>query len=102
MNAISMPRMEDLHQMMLESKIISREQFSDKVEKMYVMQEGEISYIEIVIYTAEYYEIDLDDIPKYITKRLKDRIESEAIAENMIHLSQKERNNTLNAFFASA
>ena len=94
-------QIEDLHQM-LESKIITREQFSDKVEKMYMMQQGGISYIEIVIYTAEYYGIDLDDIPKYLSKQLRDRIESEAIAENMIHLTPKEKNNTLNAFFATA
>jgi len=94
-------QIEDLHQM-LESKIITREQFSDKVEKMYRMQQGGISYIEIVIYTAEYYGIDLDDIPKYLSKQLRDRIESEAIAENMIHLTPKEKNNTLNAFFTTA
>ena len=94
-------QIEDLHQM-LESKIITREQFSDKVEKMYRMQQGGISYIEIVIYTAEYYGIDLDDIPKYLSKQLRDRIESEAIAENMIHFTPKEKNNTLNAFFTTA
>jgi hypothetical protein len=58
--------------------------------------------MEIVIYTAEYFQIDLDDIPKYITKRLRDRIESEAIAENMLHVSAREKNNTLNVFFAAA
>lgn len=92
---------EEIRQL-IEDKIITREQFSDKVEKMYVMQDGNISFMEIVIYTAEYFQIDLDDIPKYITKRLRDRIESEAIAENMLHISAREKNNTLNVFFAAA
>lgn len=92
---------EEIRQL-IEDKIITREQFSDKVEKMYVMQDGNISFMEIVIYTAEYFQIDLDDIPKYITKRLRDRIESEAIAENMLHVSAREKNNTLNVFFAAA
>ena len=92
---------EEIRQL-IEDKIITREQFSDKVEKMYVMQDGNISFMEIVIYTAEYFQIDLDDIPKYITKKLRDRIESEAIAENMLHVSAREKNNTLNVFFAAA
>ena len=92
---------EEIRQL-IEDKIITREQFSDKVEKMYVMQDGNTSFMEIVIYTAEYFQIDLDDIPKYITKRLRDRIESEAIAENMLHVSAREKNNTLNVFFAAA
>ena len=92
---------EEIRQL-IEDKIITREQFSDKVEKMYVMQDGNISFMEIVIYTAEYFQIDLDDIPKYITKRLRDRLESEAIAENMLHVSAREKNNTLNVFFAAA
>mgnify|MGYP001765469317 CR=1 FL=1 len=92
---------EEIRQL-IEDKIITREQFSDKVEKMYVMQDGNISFMEIVIYTAEYFQIDLDDISKYITKRLRDRIESEAIAENMLHVSAREKNNTLNVFFAAA
>lgn len=91
---------EDINRL-LEEKIITKEQFSDRVEKMYVMQQGNISFMEIVIYTAEFYQIDINDIAKYLTKRIKDRIESEAIAERML-ISPRNESNTLNSFFTAA
>ena len=91
---------EDINRL-LEEKIITKEQFSDRVEKMYVMQQGNISFMEIVIYTAEFYQIDINDIAKYLTKRINDRIESEAIAEHML-ISPRNKSNTLNSFFAAA
>lgn len=92
---------EEEFQRLIKNKIITREQFSNKIEKMYVMQNGNISFRDLIIFSAEYFEIDLKDIAKFITEPLRNKIAAEAISENLLRVSDKEKLESLNSFFVA-
>lgn len=82
----------------VEEHFISRQNFSNKVEALVFASKGQISFIDAVVSIAEWYHLDIQDTPKYLTKRVKTKIESEAIADNLLVSSNCTKEN-LNQFF---
>lgn len=71
----------------IDSKSVSRETFSKQIEKIVLMSEGALSFMDAAIGVADFHGIDLEDVGKLITPQVKSRIETEALEVRMIHQS---------------
>lgn len=68
--------------------IMTKERFSSMVERIYINYDGEISFIDAVLQVAEFFSIDIQDTPKYISNRIVERIKTEAIKERRLKQQQ--------------
>ena len=73
----------------LEEKFFCPSRFAQEVEKL-VMGEG-ISYIDAVITFCEINKIDLESVPKLLSKPLKEKIKFEAMELNFLKKTSKAR-----------
>ena len=73
----------------LEEKFFCPSRFAQEVEKL-VMSE-EISYIDAVIAFCEINKIDLEAVPKLLSKPLKEKIKYEAMELNFLKRTSRAR-----------
>ena len=73
----------------LEEKFFCPSRFAQEVEKL-VVDEG-VSYIDAIIAFCEINKIDLESVPKLISKPLKEKIKFEAMELNFLKKTSKAR-----------
>lgn len=76
-------------QKVLEEKFFCPSRFAQEIEKLVMMEE--ISYIDAVIAFCEMNKIDLESVPKLLSKPLKEKIKYEAIELNFLKKTSKAR-----------
>ena len=73
----------------LEEKFFCPSRFAQEVEKL-VVQES-VSYIDAIIAFCEINKIDLESVPKLLSKPLKEKIKFEAMELNFLKKTSKAR-----------
>jgi len=73
----------------LDEKFYCPSRFAQEVEKL-VVQES-ISYIDAIIAFCEINKIDLESVPKLLSKPLKEKIKFEAMELNFLKKTSKAR-----------
>jgi hypothetical protein len=73
----------------LEEKFYCPSRFAQEVEKL-VVQES-VSYIDAIIAFCEINTIDLESVPKLLSKPLKEKIKFEAMELNFLKKTSKAR-----------
>lgn len=66
----------------LEEKFISQEKFADEIEKIVIQQK--CNYIDGIVTYCEVNSIDLESVPKLISKPLKEKLKCEAMNLNFL------------------
>lgn len=74
----------------LEEKFFCPSRFAQEIEKLVLEEEG-ISYIDAVIAFCEMNKIDLESVPKLLSKPLKEKIKYEAMELNFLKKTSKAR-----------
>ena len=67
----------------LESKFFCPSKFAQEIEKL-VQVNADMNYIDAIIYFCELNSIDLESVPKLISKPLKEKIKYEAMELNFL------------------
>jgi hypothetical protein len=67
----------------LENKFFCPSRFANEIETL-VMNNIDMSYIDAIVYFCETNSIDLESVPKLISKPLKDKIKYEAMELNFL------------------
>jgi tryptophanyl-tRNA synthetase len=70
-----------------ESNFLSKKRFSKMVEDN--VRKMSMSYMDSVVYLCEENTIEIDDVKKYLSSSIKDRIESEAMNLNFLEKSHR-------------
>ena len=73
----------------LDDKFLTPTKFSAEIERLVHTSEGLISYIEAVVTYCQENEIELETVPKLVSKPLKERLKHEAQRLNYIKASSK-------------
>ena len=74
----------------LEDKFLTPTKFSQEIERLVKKSNGLITYIEAVVtYCQEKNEIEVETVPKLISKPLKERLRHEAQRLNYMKQSSK-------------
>jgi len=73
----------------LEDKFLTPTKFSAEIERLVLKSEGLITYIEAVVTYCQENEIELETVPKLISKPLKERLKHEAQRLNYMKQSSK-------------
>jgi len=66
----------------LEDKFMTTARFSQEVEK--IVRDNSMNYIDAIIYFCECNSIDLESVPKLISKPLKEKIKYDAMELNFL------------------
>ena len=69
-----------------ESNFLSKKRFSKMVED--TVRKMSMSYMDAVVYLCEENAIEIDDVKKYLSVSIKERIEGEAMNLNFLEKSQ--------------
>ena len=69
-----------------ESNFLSKKMFSKSVED--TVRKMSMSYMDAVVYLCEENTIEIDDVKKYLSVSIKERIEGEAMNLNFLEKSQ--------------
>lgn len=72
----------------LENKFYSQAKVSQDIEEIYT-KNSDMSYIDSVMYFCELNKIDVESIPKLISKPLKEKIKYEAMELNFLKRSSR-------------
>ena len=75
--------MENELEKVLESKFFCPSRFAQEIEKL-VQTNGDMNYIDAVIHFCEQNNIDVESVPKLISKPLKEKIKYEAMELNFL------------------
>jgi hypothetical protein len=75
--------MENELEKVLENKFFCPSRFAQEIENL-VQVNVEMNYIDAVIYFCEQNNIDLESVPKLISKPLKEKIKYEAMELNFL------------------
>jgi hypothetical protein len=73
----------------LQEKFYCPSRFAQEIER--VVQEEKVSYIDAIIYFCDRNKIDLESVPKLLSKPLKEKIKCEAIHLNFLKKTSKAR-----------
>jgi len=73
----------------LQDKFYCPSRFAQEIEK--IVQEEKTSYIDAIINFCERNKIDLESVPKLISKPLKEKIKCEAIELNFLKKTSRAR-----------
>ena len=73
----------------LEGKFLTPTKFSQEIERLVKSSNGLISYVEAVVAYCQENEIELETVPKLISKPLKERLRHEAQRLNYMKPSSK-------------
>ena len=80
--------MENELEKVLESKFFCPSRFAQEIESLVIKHSG-MSYIDAIIFLCEKNSIDLESVPKLISKPLKEKIKYEAIELNFLKRSSR-------------
>jgi hypothetical protein len=80
--------MENELEKVLESKFFCPSRFAQEIEKL-VQTNPDMNYIDAVIYFCEQNNIDVESVPKLISKPLKEKIKYEAMELNFLKRSSR-------------
>ena len=69
-----------------ESNFLSKKMFSKSVED--TVRKMSMSYMDAVVYLCEEMTIEIEDVKKYLSTSIKERIEAEAMNLNFLEKSQ--------------
>jgi hypothetical protein len=75
--------MENELEKVLESKFFCPSRFAQEIEGL-VQTNPEMNYIDAIVYFCEQNNIDLESVPKLISKPLKEKIKYEAMELNFL------------------
>ena len=67
----------------LESKFFCPARFAEEIEKL-VLINKEMNYIDAIVHFCEQNSIDLESVPKLISKPLKEKIKCDALELNFM------------------
>ena len=70
-----------------ESNFLSKKRFSKMVED--TVRKMSMSYMDAVVYLCDENTIEVDDVKKYLSSSIKDRIEAEAMNLNFLEKSHR-------------
>ena len=76
-------KMENELEKVLESKFFCPSRFAQEIEKL-VQTNPDMNYIDAIIYFCEQNNIDVESVPKLISKPLKEKIKYEAMELNFL------------------
>lgn len=68
--------------MSLKSEFLTKSKFTKLIESTVV--EHKIPYMEAILYVSEKNDIELEDIKKFISPVIKDKLEAEAMSLNFL------------------
>jgi hypothetical protein len=80
--------MENELEKVLESKFFCPSRFAQEIESLVVNTQG-MSYIDAIIHFCEQNSIELESVPKLISKPLKEKIKYEAMELNFLKRSSR-------------
>ena len=75
--------MENELEKVLESKFFCPSRFAQEIERL-VQTNADMSYIDAIIHFCEQNNIDVESVPKLISKPLKEKIKYEAMELNFL------------------
>jgi len=67
----------------IENKFYSSRTFSEEIEKI-VKENKDMKYMDAIVFFCEKNNIDIESIPKLISKPLKEKLKCEAIELNLL------------------
>jgi len=82
--------MENELEKVLENKFFCPSRFAQEIECI-VQQDASMSYIDAIIFFCEKNNIDLESVPKLISKPLKEKIKYEAMELNFLKKTSRAR-----------
>lgn len=74
----------------LESKFVCPSRFAQEIEKL-VQQNEDMNYIDAIVAYCEINKIDLESVPKLISKPLKEKIKCDAMELNFLKKTSRAR-----------
>ena len=80
--------MENELEKVLESKFFCPSRFAQEIESL-VVNNDDMSYIDAIIHFCDLNKIDVESVPKLISKPLKDKIKCEAMELNFLKRSSR-------------
>ena len=72
----------------LKDKFISSTKFVQEIEKL-VQDNPDMNYIDAIVHFCDQSNIDLDSVPKLITKPLKEKLKYEAMELNFLRRNSR-------------
>jgi hypothetical protein len=75
--------MENELEKVLENKFFCPSRFAQEIESL-VQTNGDMNYIDAIVYFCEKNNIDVESVPKLISKPLKEKIKYEAMELNFL------------------
>jgi hypothetical protein len=82
--------MENELEKVLESKFFCPSRFAQEIESL-VQRNEDMNYIDAIIHFCEQQNIDVESVPKLISKPLKEKIKYEAMELNFLKRSSRAR-----------
>ena len=83
-NSKSMPKKEDQNiNKIFESKFYCARTFTEEIERI-VLDNKDMRYVDAIVFFCEKNNIDVESVPKLISKPLKEKIKCEAIELNFL------------------
>ena len=82
--------MENELEKVLESKFFCPSRFAQEIESL-VQKNVEMNYIDAIIHFCEMNNIDIESVPKLISKPLKEKIKYDAIELNFLKKTTRAR-----------
>ena len=80
--------MENELEKVLESKFFCQSRFAQEIESL-VQTNLDMNYIDAIVYFCEQNNIDVESVPKLISKPLKEKIKYEAMELNFLKRSSR-------------
>jgi len=85
-----MQKPEESIESLIQSKFFSSKRFAEEIEKL-THDNNDMKYIDAIIHFCEKNNIDVESIPKLISKPLKEKIKAEAIELNLLRRTSHAR-----------
>ena len=80
--------MENELEKVLESKFFCPSRFAQEIESL-VQKNADMNYIDAIVHFCEHNSIDLESVPKPISKPLKEKIKYQALELNFLKRSSR-------------
>ena len=81
-------RMENELEKVLESKFFCPSRFAQEIESLVQRNQG-MNYIDAIVHFCDLQSIDVESVPKLISKPLKDKLKAEAMELNFLKRSSR-------------
>ena len=73
----------------IESKFLTPVKFAQEIENLVALEQ--VNYIEAIIMYCDIHKLEVESVPKLVTKTLKERLKNDAINLNFMKRSSKAR-----------